>query len=127
MDYSRYGTKPIWDYLPLPQAARANSTRLRWWQRAGADGDRPPTGWSLDDVLVGGMDINPSELQEHFDGGIDRAKWEFHPNGRPQRDFCGRRGTAMVWSEAVGVKQITTCQMIVQGDFMMQFKVFQSR
>lgn len=126
MDHSSYWTATRHDYIVIPAAARTSSTRLRWWQRL-PDG-QPRAMWSLDDVNVGGMDISPSGLYEKFDHGLNQDKWEFYPSGRVDDSVCGgpHSGKVMAWPEgwSRGVaKMITTCQLIVQEDFMIQFKV----
>lgn len=65
LDHSRY-TSPRTDYIPLPQDARTHSTGLRWWQPPAPDG-RPRPQWAIDDVLVGGYEINPSSFHQLFD------------------------------------------------------------
>jgi len=123
LDYDSYWKTPQWDYISLPPEARTNTTRVRWWQKIGADDPDRPIGWVIDDVIIAGMDINPSELFESFESGLNKAFWEFHPNGYLQEGVCGRNGMVMVWGEKAALKMITTCQLIVQDGYMMQFKV----
>lgn len=63
----------------LPERALTNATRLRWWQpfsllsglvRSSAERAQ----WALDNILVGGSDINPSTLLDTFDDG-DYHQW----------------------------------------------------
>ena len=127
LDHSRYWRSPRHDYLTLPAGARTASTRLRWWQRlpdATTTSDAR-LGWSLDNVHVGGMDIGPSGLRETFER-LDESKWEFHPGGTLRHGVCGSSmGSVMSWTGGHGssVNLITTCQMIVQNSYMLQFKV----
>jgi len=128
MDHSSYWKSPRHDYVILPVTARTSSTRLRWWQRLQSRDGQERAVWSLDDVNVGGMEVAPSKLYEKFDGGLNHDKWEFHPSGRVDDSVCGgtNAGKVMTWREGwnSGVaKMITTCQLIVQEDFMIQFKV----
>lgn len=62
----------------LPETALTNATRLRWWQpfsllsglvRSSAERAQ----WALDNILVGGSDINPSTLLDTFDDGESRV------------------------------------------------------
>jgi len=124
LDHSRYWQSPRHDYILLPTGARGASTRLRWWQRLRDDRDAR-LGWSLDDVLVGGMNIGPSSLHETFDP-LNASMWEFHPGGAVRQDICGSAtGSAMSWNGERGssVNAITTCPLIVQHHYMLQFKV----
>ena len=125
LDHSNYWQSPRHDYILLPAEARGASTRLRWWQRTSSEGGRH-LGWSLDNVHVGGMLIPPSSLTENFER-LDETRWEFHPGGRLRRDgVCGSStGSVMAWDGQSGsaVHMITTCQLIVQHSYMLQFKV----
>ena len=127
LDHSIYWQSPRHDYILLSRAARTASTRLRWWQRLQdetTNSDRR-LGWSLDNVHVGGMDIGPSRLWETFEL-LDESRWEFHPGGRLQDGVCGSTtGSVMSWNNDRGssVNMITTCQLIVQQNYVLQFKV----
>ena len=124
-----YSPAPHSDYIPLLREAQTNSTRLRWWQLSPLTSDPSelqPTfaPWTLDNILIGGMAINPSEIYEDLSHSeINSAKWEFLPSGRVQDGHCGKRGGVLVWGEEESRKSATTCQMIVQEDTMLQFKV----
>uniref|UniRef100_A0A673MWP0 Reelin n=1 Tax=Sinocyclocheilus rhinocerous TaxID=307959 RepID=A0A673MWP0_9TELE len=76
MDYLKYVSVRR-DYIVLPERALTNATRLRWWQpfsllsglvRSSAERAQ----WALDNILVGGSDINPSTLLDTFDDGESR-------------------------------------------------------
>ena len=74
---------------------------------------------------VGGVDIAPSSLHETFEQ-VDEAKWEFHPGGMVQRDVCrSNTGSVMSWNNghSSSVNMITSCPLIVQHNYMLQFKV----
>ena len=86
-------------------------------------GSSPPLGWSLDNVYIGGTEINPSSLYETFQGGLDETRWEFYPNGQLWDSHCGRESSSMAWGTHVGQQSITTGQIIVQHHYMIQFKV----
>ena len=127
LDHASYWQSSRHDYVILPPAARTSSTRLRWWQqlRDPTTGTDVRLGWSLDDVHIGGMEIAPSSLTETFEQ-LDESLWEFHPGGALQNDVCrSTSGSVMSWSGGQGstVNMITTCQLIVQQNYMMQFKV----
>lgn len=73
MDYLKYVTVRR-DYIVLPEGALTNATRLRWWQPfTVSSGLATPSleraQWALDNILVGGSDINPSTLLDTFDDG----------------------------------------------------------
>ena len=71
LDQSMYWQQPHYDYIELPPAARTQNTRFRWWQQvlaSGADVTGAAASWSIDDVYIGGTNINPPYLEERFQG-----------------------------------------------------------
>ena len=64
-----YWRQPHYDYIDLPADARMRNTRFRWWQMVDHGALPGPVGWSLDDVYIGGSEINPSYMQSDFNGG----------------------------------------------------------
>lgn len=73
MDYLKYVSVRR-DYIVLPEGALTNATRLRWWQPfTVSSGLATPSleraQWAIDNILVGGSDINPSTLLDTFDDG----------------------------------------------------------
>lgn len=73
MDYLKYVSVRR-DYIVLPEGALTNATRLRWWQPFTiSSGLASPSleraQWAIDNILVGGSDINPSTLLDNFDDG----------------------------------------------------------
>lgn len=74
MDYMKYLSVRR-DYILLPEGALTNATRLRWWQPfkvfSGLVTPNPDRAqWALDNILIGGSEINPSTLLDTFDEGI---------------------------------------------------------
>lgn len=73
MDYLKYVSVRR-DYIVLPEGALSNTTRLRWWQPFSVSSGLASPGleraqWAIDNILVGGSDINPSTLLDNFDDG----------------------------------------------------------
>lgn len=73
MDYQKY-ISVRHDYILLPEHALTNTTRLRWWQpftlSSGIVVPGPERAqWALDNILIGGAEINPSQLVDTFDDG----------------------------------------------------------
>ena len=127
LDHTSYWRSPRHDYIVLPAGARTANTRLRWWQRLQdtTASTNSRLGWSLDNVHVGGLEIGPSSLRETFER-LDESTWEFHPGGTLKHGVCGSTtGSVMSWNGGLGssVSMIITCQLIVQHNYMMQFKV----
>ncbi|KAL4226959.1 hypothetical protein ACF0H5_014936 [Mactra antiquata] len=124
LDYTSY-IKPRRDYITLPQDARTASTRIRWWQPISEDPTKIPPTWSVDDVYIGGHEINPAKFQINFNETvmINDQPWEFNPYGHIDTDICHRDDSVIVWEEGNGTRHFTTKQMIVQTDYILQFKV----
>ena len=69
LDHSMYWRAPHYDYIPLPLGARTRYTRFRWWQlEEGNDPDQRPVSWAIDDVYIGGREINAAHMQDDFNG-----------------------------------------------------------
>lgn len=74
MDYQKY-VDVRYDYILLPEHAQTNTTRLRWWQPFTVSNSFVVPGpdraqWALDNILIGGAEINPSQLVDTFDDGM---------------------------------------------------------
>lgn len=74
MDYQKY-MAVRYDYILLPEDAQTNTTRLRWWQPFTISNGYVVPGpdrsqWALDNILIGGAEINPSQLVDTFDDGM---------------------------------------------------------
>ena len=59
----------------LPEVALSNASRLLGWQPSTmSSGLAAPSleraQWAIDNILVGGSDINPSTLLDTFDDGL---------------------------------------------------------
>ena len=55
---------------------------------------------------------------------LDETEWEFYPNAAVWNNVCSRRSAALTWEDKPGIRRVTTGQLIVQEDYMIQFKVF---
>ncbi|KAI8771793.1 reelin [Biomphalaria glabrata] len=125
------------DYILLPASARAINSLIRWIQAESPPMTSPRVNWAIDDVFIGGWEINPSEYQQSFDEDDhvldDPSAWEFSPKGaiKGKEADCrpeGQNGSSMVWPDSAGdssgvVQKFTTNQIIVQLGYMLQFKL----
>lgn len=131
MDYLKYVSVRR-DYIVLPEGALTNATRLRWWQPFTiSSGLAMPSleraQWAIDNILVGGSDINPSTLLDTFDDGefacsfyfpghdvevysssclcfisfpegvSHEESWSFYPNAVRTAGFCGNPSFHLYW------------------------------
>lgn len=124
------------DYISLPLESRTSQTIIRWLQRETLDSKQPRLHWAIDNIHIGGKEINPSDYTQSFPDAEyqdDPRAWEFSPHGsvKGPNEEClqdGVQGYAMVWSspghDYLDEEQsFITNQMIVQRGHMMQFKV----
>ncbi|XP_041459310.1 reelin-like [Lytechinus variegatus] len=112
-------------YIVLPFEARTHATQFRWWQPL--DITKVQAQWALDNILIGGSEINPSSLSESFEHSHHQnGLWEFYPYGQRQQDVCHQRNTALFWENernAAFDNAATTRQLIVDKNYMIQFKI----
>ena len=104
----------------LPLRARTKNTRFRWWQPHGHNPKQPLVGWTLDNVFIGGNEINPSEMFESFQGDSAISSIESKTGGRLNSGICGKRDMFMMWDSD---GSLVTQQMIIQHNYMLQFEV----
>ncbi|KAL5015495.1 hypothetical protein ScPMuIL_009765 [Solemya velum] len=124
LDHTAY-TSPRRDYIPLPLSARTPSTKIRWWQPLPSNPSAPRSQWAIDNVYIGGTEINPSEFQASFNetGFVSDAPWEFSPHGHIVDEVCTRTGSVLSWQEGSGTRSFVTNQLIIQRGYMLQFKI----
>lgn len=51
------------------------------------------------------------------------SNWEFSPKGKVQQEFCYKTEESLRWHEDSGEKSLTTNQLIIQENSILQFKV----
>ncbi|GAB1600886.1 reelin [Argonauta hians] len=124
LDYQYY-QQPKTDYLKLPIHARTGSTRIRWWQPMPRRNFELFPSWALDNVYIGGSEINPSILWLNFTEGMHElwSNWEFSPRGQVSKEFCYKTEHSLTWNNDKREKSLTTNQLIVQDDTILQFKI----
>ncbi|XP_064807239.1 reelin-like isoform X2 [Oncorhynchus masou masou] len=132
MDYLKYVSVRR-DYIVLPEGALSNTTRLRWWQPFSISSGLASPGleraqWAVDNILVGGSDINPSTLLDTFDdeGVSHEESWNFYPNAVRTAGFCSNPSFHLYWPNKNQDKThniLATRELIVQPGYILQFKI----
>ncbi|MGH0173039.1 UNVERIFIED_CONTAM: hypothetical protein FKN15_001929 [Acipenser sinensis] len=132
MDYQKYVAVRR-DYIVLPDQAQTNTTRLRWWQPfVLTDGVAVPSldraQWALDNILIGGAEINPSQLVDNFDdeGVSHEESWSFYPNAVRTAGFCGNPSFHLYWPNKKlddTHNILATRELIIQPGYTLQFKI----
>lgn len=124
LDYTQY-LEPRRDYIKLPQEARTKSAKIRWWQPVSDDPTEIKPTWAIDDVYIGGHEVNPAKFQINFNESlvVNDQPWEFNPYGYIDIEVCKRDDSVIMWDQGSGVRHFTTLQTIVQRDYILQFKI----
>ncbi|MEJ1272528.1 solute carrier family 26 member 5 [Cricetulus griseus] len=132
MDFQKY-ISVRHDYILLPEDALTNTTRLRWWQPFVISNGIVVSGveraqWALDNILIGGAEINPSQLVDTFDdeGSSHEENWSFYPNAVRTAGFCGNPSFHLYWPNKKKDKThnaLSSRELIIQPGYMMQFKI----
>uniref|UniRef100_A0A8D2LW77 Reelin n=1 Tax=Varanus komodoensis TaxID=61221 RepID=A0A8D2LW77_VARKO len=132
MDYQKY-ISIRHDYVLLPEDALTNTTRLRWWQPFVINNGIVVSGfdraqWALDNVLIGGAEINPGQLVDTFDDeGISHEEnWSFYPNAVRTAGFCGNPSFHLYWPNKKKDQThniLSSRELIIQPGYMIQFKI----
>uniref|UniRef100_A0A670YZJ6 Reelin n=1 Tax=Pseudonaja textilis TaxID=8673 RepID=A0A670YZJ6_PSETE len=132
MDYQKY-ISIRHDYILLPEKALTNTTRLRWWQPFVINNGIVLSGfdraqWALDNILIGGAEINPSQLVDTFDDeGISHEEnWSFYPNAVRTAGFCGNPSFHLYWPNKKKDQTyniLSSRELIIQPGYMIQFKI----
>ncbi|GBN96133.1 Reelin [Araneus ventricosus] len=126
LDYSLY-SQPHTDHILIPEHARSSATRIRWWQPSGlTEGELLPA-LSVDNIYIGGSEINAFELFDDFEsaGGADPTNWWFGPYSKVENSYCYHPSHALLWKKDSDIEErgITTRELIVENGFMIQFKI----
>ncbi|KAM4036706.1 reelin isoform 2-T2 [Anomaloglossus baeobatrachus] len=131
MDYQKY-MAVRYDYILVPDHAQTNTTRLRWWQPFTISNGYVVPGpdrsqWALDNILIGGAEINPSQLVDTFDDGTSHDEhWSFYPNAVRTAGFCGNPSFHLYWPNKKKDKThniLSSRELIIQPGYMIQFKI----
>ncbi|XP_039625794.1 reelin isoform X1 [Polypterus senegalus] len=132
MDFQKY-LMVRRDYIVLPEEAQTNNTRLRWWQPFILDSDvvesiSDRAQWAIDNILIGGSEINPSQLVDNFDdeGASHEENWSFYPNAVRTAGFCGNPSFHLYWpNKKIDSTHniLATRELIIQPGYILQFKI----
>ena len=57
----------------LPKTARKNGVRVRWWQPRHSGQSR--ADWIVDEIVIGGKEVNPNEVNDGFGAGRRTVNW----------------------------------------------------
>jgi hypothetical protein len=100
--------------LELPKDAKANGVRIRWWQPQITGRSR--SDWVIDDIVIGGKEVNPNEVNDDFGAGRRTVDWLQLYNVR-FGSYCGLQYTAIATAaEDEGVVMTTSDVAVNVGD-----------
>jgi len=104
----------------LPKTARKNGVRIRWWQprhsgKAHAD-------WIIDEIVIGGKEVNPNEVNDDFGAGRRTINWLQMANIRYD-DYCGVPYAAVSQSAHGETVVMTTSDVSVAEGDVVEFSI----
>lgn len=74
--------------VELPKEAKQNGVRIQWWQPS-HDG-QSTSDWALDNIFIGGSDVNPNEVKDDF-APRDREYAWIETDNAVIGPYCGSR------------------------------------
>ena len=104
----------------LPTTARENGVRIRWWQphhsgQASAD-------WIIDEIVIGGKEVNPNEVNDDFGGGRQTVNWLQMANIRYD-EYCGIPYAAVGQAAPGESVVLTTSDVTVASGDIIEFSI----
>lgn len=104
--------------VDLPKQAKQNGVRIRFWQPQNSR--QSQSDWIIDDVVIGGKEVNPNEVNDEVGSSPQTIHWLQTFNARFGA-FCGAsRALAASSSSAEGVV-VTTSDLSVNAGDMIEF------
>ena len=108
--------------MKLPEAARRNGTQIRFSQLV--HGGHNEDDWLIDNVRVGGWQVNPEMMQSDFTDSIDPAVWNALDNMKTG-EYCDSEnvaiGSAISGTGSDESATLTTQDLAVKEGHMIQF------
>jgi hypothetical protein len=106
--------------VELPKDAKKNGIRLRWWQPRNAGQSR--SDWIIDDIVIGGKEINPNEVNDDFGAGRRTIDWLQLHNVR-FGSYCGAQYAAIATAAADEGVIMTTSDIAVNVGDVVEFSL----
>lgn len=104
----------------LPTAARKNGVRIRWWQPRHSGQSR--ADWIIDEIVIGGKEVNPNEVNDDFGAGRRTVNWLQMANIRYD-DYCGIPYAAVGQSAPGESVVLTTSDISVASGDVIEFSI----
>lgn len=103
--------------IDLPKQAKKNGVRLRFWQPRNVS-QSIHSDWIIDDIVIGGKEVNPNEVNDDFGSSQQTINWLQTFNAR-YGAYCGASHALVASpSAAEGVVVITSDLAVNVGDVM---------
>lgn len=104
----------------LPKGARKNGVRIRWWQPRHSGKSR--ADWIIDEIVIGGKEVNPNEVNDDFGAGRRTINWLQMANVRYD-DYCGVPHAAVSQSAPGETVVMTTNDVTVAEGDVVEFSI----
>ena len=72
--------------VELPKEAKHNGVRIRWWQPS--HHGQSMSDWALDNVFIGGKEVNPNEVKDDFTERDKDSAW-IETDNAVIGEYCG--------------------------------------
>lgn len=107
--------------VELPKPAHRNGIRLRWWQPHNPG--QSCADWLLDDIVIGGKQVNPNEVNDDSStAGRRNIEWLHQANVR-YGQFCGRPYVAVSNPSPGETVVMTTVDIAVADSIVLEFSL----
>lgn len=104
----------------LPRKARKNGVRFRWWQPQHSGQSR--ADWIIDEIVIGGKEVNPNEVNDDFGAGRRTVNWLQMANIRYD-DYCDVPYAAVGQSAPGESVVLTTSDVTVASGDVIEFLI----
>jgi len=104
----------------LPKGARKNGVRIRWWQPRHSGESH--ADWIIDEIVIGGKEVNPNEVNDDFGAGRRTVNWLQMANIRYD-EYCGVPYAAVGQSAPGDSVVMTTGDVVVADGDVIEFSM----
>ena len=107
--------------LELPKNAKTIGVRIRWWQPHHPGISR--SDWALDNIVIGGKEINPDAIKDNFDSALRDEFW-LEKDNILIGPYCGQSSSVIGVSKPNDKKiTLTTVDMNIERNYILQFSI----
>lgn len=106
--------------LKLPEAAKREGTRFRWWQPKHERNQN--SDWLLDGIRINGEEINPAQVALNFTNGFEFLDLITADNMEVET-YYGKDGVAVGKTRAYEPSTLSSREVKVTDNHVLQFSI----